>query len=74
MILCVIVSLLCFLSEGSIEFSIAFQDARTFAEDNGLIFAEVSAKTGMAVNEVFMTIGESAYVDIVATFSLQSYE
>ena len=35
------------------------QDARTFAEDNGLIFAEVSAKTGMAVNEVFMTIGES---------------
>jgi hypothetical protein len=36
-----------------------FQDARTFSEEEGLIFAEVSAKTGMAVHEVFMTIGKS---------------
>ncbi|XP_076459805.1 ras-related protein Rab-5C-like [Babylonia areolata] len=36
--------------------AVNIDDARAFAEDNGLIFAEVSAKTGMAVNEVFMTI------------------
>ncbi|XP_005108344.1 ras-related protein Rab-5C [Aplysia californica] len=31
-------------------------DARAFAEDNGLIFAEASAKTGLAINEMFMMI------------------
>ncbi|KAK7111232.1 ras-related protein Rab-5C-like [Littorina saxatilis] len=36
--------------------AVSVDEARAFAEDNGLIFAEVSAKTGMAVNEVFMTI------------------
>lgn len=36
--------------------AVLVDDARAFAEENGLIFAEVSAKTGMAVNEVFMTI------------------
>jgi len=34
------------------------EDGRAFAEDNGLIFAEVSAKTGMAVNEMFMMIAQ----------------
>ncbi|XP_059168782.1 ras-related protein Rab-5C-like [Physella acuta] len=32
------------------------EDARAFAEENGLIFAEASAKTGLAVNEMFMMI------------------
>ncbi|KAL8601479.1 Ras-related protein Rab-5C [Nucella lapillus] len=36
--------------------AVSVDDARAFAEDSGLVFAEVSAKTGMAVNEVFMTI------------------
>jgi Ras-related protein Rab-5C len=32
------------------------EDARTFAEENGLIFAECSAKNGHAVNEMFSMI------------------
>jgi len=36
--------------------AVPVDEARGFAEENGLIFAEVSAKTGMAVHEVFMTI------------------
>lgn len=36
--------------------AVSVDDARSFAEENGLVFAEVSAKTGMAVQEVFMTI------------------
>ncbi|BFZ21750.1 hypothetical protein BsWGS_24789 [Bradybaena similaris] len=32
------------------------EDARVFAEETGLIFAECSAKSGLAVNEMFMMI------------------
>ncbi|CAG5126608.1 unnamed protein product [Candidula unifasciata] len=34
------------------------EDARVFAEENGLIFAECSAKSGHAVNEMFMMIAQ----------------
>ncbi|XP_025097759.1 ras-related protein Rab-5C-like [Pomacea canaliculata] len=36
--------------------AVPVEEGRSFAEENGLVFAEVSAKTGMAVQEVFMTI------------------
>ncbi|CAL1539743.1 unnamed protein product [Lymnaea stagnalis] len=36
--------------------AVSTEDARAFAEENGLIFAEASAKTGLAVNEMFMMI------------------
>lgn len=36
--------------------AVSFEDAQTFAKENGLLFAEVSAKTGFAVNEIFMTL------------------
>ncbi|BFZ15680.1 hypothetical protein BsWGS_18719 [Bradybaena similaris] len=34
------------------------EDARVFAEENGLIFAECSAKSGHAVNEMFLMIAQ----------------
>ncbi|XP_076451869.1 ras-related protein Rab-5C-like [Babylonia areolata] len=36
--------------------AVSFEDAQTFAKENGLLFAEVSAKTGFAVTEIFMTL------------------
>jgi len=36
--------------------AVSTDDGRSFAEENGLIFAEVSAKTGMAVTEMFQMI------------------
>ena len=33
------------------------QEAQTYAEDNGLLFMETSAKTASNVNEIFMAIG-----------------
>ncbi|KAH9498572.1 Ras- protein Rab-5C [Bulinus truncatus] len=32
------------------------EEARAFAEENGLIFAEASARTGLAINEMFLMI------------------
>lgn len=36
--------------------AVSLEDAQTFAKENGLLFAEVSAKTGFAVNEIFTTL------------------
>lgn len=37
---------------------IFLKDARIFAEENDLFFVETSAKTGMGVPDVFMSVGE----------------
>ncbi|CCD23531.1 Rab family GTPase YPT52 NDAI_0B04980 [Naumovozyma dairenensis CBS 421] len=37
------------------------QEADSYAKDQGLLFAEISAKTGQGVKEVFQTIGEKLY-------------
>ena len=39
-------------------FLLIFQEASKVAKDLGLLFTEVSAKTGMAVKDVFETIGQ----------------
>lgn len=35
-----------------------FQDGKEFASNNGLMFTEVSAKTGMNVDDVFTNLGQ----------------
>ena len=42
--------------------SILFQEAQEFAEENGLLFKETSAKTAMNVHEIFMEIGKLGVV------------
>ena len=36
---------------------IVLQEANSFADENGLLFMETSAKNAMNVNEIFMAIG-----------------
>ena len=38
------------------------QDAQSYAEDNGLLFMETSAKTAMNVNDIFLAIGECSWL------------
>lgn len=38
------------------------KEAQTYAEDTGLLFMETSAKTAMNVNELFLAIGERAFI------------
>lgn len=39
------------------ERSVEFEEAQTYADENGLVFMETSAKTAMNVNEIFLAIG-----------------
>lgn len=36
---------------------VEFEEAQAYAEENGLLFMETSAKTAMNVNEIFLAIG-----------------
>lgn len=37
---------------------VEYEEAKLYAEENGLLFMETSAKTAMNVNEIFLEIGE----------------
>ncbi|KAG8494614.1 hypothetical protein CXB51_012047 [Gossypium anomalum] len=44
-------------------FSLATQEAQTYAQENGLFFKETSAKTASNVNEIFYEIGPKDYLE-----------
>lgn len=37
---------------------VEYDEAQTYADENGLLFMETSAKTAMNVNDIFLAIGE----------------
>lgn len=37
---------------------VEYDEAQAYAEENGLLFMETSAKTAMNVNEIFLAIGK----------------
>ncbi|CAH2216811.1 jg3678 [Pararge aegeria aegeria] len=37
---------------------VEFEEAQAYADENGLLFMETSAKTAMNVNDIFLAIGE----------------
>jgi GTPase SAR1 family protein len=38
---------------------VEFEEAQAYADENGLLFMETSAKTAMNVNDIFLAIGET---------------
>lgn len=42
--------------------SVDYEEAKQYADENGLLFMETSAKTAVNVNEIFLAIGEYLYV------------
>lgn len=48
------------LSEG--RRCVDYSEGEEYAEENGLLFMETSAKTAMNVNEIFVEIGEYSFL------------
>lgn len=49
---------------------VEYEEAKQYAEENGLLFMETSAKTAMNVNDIFMAIGMSALFFATSTLLL----
>lgn len=42
---------------------VEYEEAKQYADENGLLFMETSAKTALNVNEIFLAIGETGVKD-----------
>lgn len=40
--------------------AVDYEEAKQYADENGLLFMETSAKTAVNVNEIFLAIGETS--------------
>lgn len=47
-----------------------YEEAKQYADDNGLLFMETSAKTAVNVNDIFLAIGECFYFSPETAVSL----
>lgn len=43
---------------------VEYEEAKQYADENGLLFMETSAKTALNVNEIFLAIGEKTKSDL----------
>lgn len=49
----------------------SIQEAAAYAEENGLLFMETSAKTAMHVNDIFLAIGEYSCFTMIFSSSIK---
>ena len=47
---------------------VEYEDANAYAEENGLLFMETSAKNAYNVNEIFLNIAQKLSVEYDCTF------
>lgn len=49
---------------------VEFEEAQTYADENGLLFMETSAKTAMNVNQIFMAIGTFLFMCVMMIITI----
>lgn len=50
--------------------AVDYEEAKQYADENGLLFMETSAKTAVNVNEIFLAIGEEKFLNRMNFFKV----